>query len=423
MNFFGFTISRKAQTLTLDQLIQRLEAAYVTSSGVQVTPENCGESPTIQAIDRAIGGTIATLPIHVYKKSLTDFGERKELLTNHPVARLLAWPNDHQDRVTFWLDATSWLLRYGNFYAVKMRGKTGPIRALEPVMPNAMKVEQADDLSVTYTASRSQGDQITYTRDDVLHARGPAANGYVGDSPIVKAREAIALEIAAEKFGGTFFGNGAMPSLIFQYMQGFQGFKTDEDRNKFRDDFQNAYGKQGRFKALLLPKGLELKDPITLDNDKAQFLGTRKLQRTILAGIFGVPPHEVGDLEKGTFNNVEQQKLEFLQKVVLFYVRIFEAAMERDLLTKSDRAQGVIIRFNVDAALRGDFKTRQEGLRIQREAGVINPNEWREREGMNPRTDAGGSAYWDQGPSGQGAKPAAAPAGEEIAVEEEQPTT
>jgi HK97 family phage portal protein len=124
-----------------------------------------------------------------------------------------------------------------------------------------------------------------------------------------------------------------------------------------------------------------------------------------------VPPHLVGDLERTAINNFEQQSLDFVMSVVLPYVRIFEAAMERDLLTDADRAGGVIIRFNVDAALRGDFKTRQEGLKIQREAGVINPNEWREREGLNPRK--GGEEYWEQGPSGQGATPAKVPAGAE----------
>jgi phage portal protein BeeE len=81
---------------------------------------------------------------------------------------------------------------------------------------------------------------------------------------------------------------------------------------------------------------------------------------------------------------------------------MMEEAMERDLLTADDRTQGVVIRFNVDAALRADFKSRQEGLRIQREAGVISPNDWREREGMNPiDAEQGGDTYWQQGPSGQ----------------------
>ena len=89
--------------------------------------------------------------------------------------------------------------------------------------------------------------------------------------------------------------------------------------------------------------------------------------------------------------------------VVLPYVRIFEAAMERDLLTDDDRAGGIVIRFNLDGALRGDFKSRMEGLKIQREMGVINANEWREEEGRNPISDKdGGETYWTKGPSGQG---------------------
>jgi HK97 family phage portal protein len=191
-----------------------------------------------------------------------------------------------------------------------------------------------------------------------------------------------------------------MPLMQFEFLAGSGGFKTEEDRQRFLQEFQEAYGQRKRFRAILLPRGLTTKDPVALDNEKAQFLQTRKHQRTVIAGAFGVPPHLVGDLERTAINNFEQQSLDFIMSVVLPYVRIFEAAMERDLLTDDDRVGGIIIRFNVDAALRGDFKTRQEGLKIQREAGVINPNEWREREGLNPRD--GGDEYWEEGPSGQG---------------------
>ena len=99
--------------------------------------------------------------------------------------------------------------------------------------------------------------------------------------------------------------------------------------------------------------------------------------------------------------------------VVLPYVRIFEAAMERSLLTDEDRRNGVIIRFNVDAALRGDFLSRQQGLKIQREAGVINANDWRQHEGLNPISEEdGGEEFWRQGPSGQSATTDATPPNE-----------
>ena len=72
----------------------------------------------------------------------------------------------------------------------------------------------------------------------------------------------------------------------------------------------------------------------------------------------------------------------------------FEASMERDLLTQADRDSGIKIRFNIDSILRASFKERQEGLQIQLTNSVINPDEWREHEGMNPRPDGKGGEYY-----------------------------
>ena len=412
MRLFGRDFGqRKDATLSLDQLIRKLELVYDTVSGINVTPETAMQSPTVQAVIRAISGHLSTLPVRVLLKSTSRGRDKKEPLPNHPVAKLLDDPNVTQDRVTYWLDAVSWLLRYGNFYAYKARGVTGPIRRLEPLPPYAVTVEQRDDLSLVYRVTQDNGQQRTFLQTQVHHARGMSRNGYVGDSPVMNGRESIALEIAAERFGASFFANGAMPAIVFQYLAGSPGHRSEEDRKRFIDEFQAAFTGRGRFRAILLPKGIEMADdPIVADNDKAQFLETRKYQRTVIAGIFGVPPQFVGDLERATFNNAEQQSIDFVQNVILPHARVFEAAMERDLLTDEDRRDGVIIRFNLDAALRGDFASRQQGLKIQREAGIINPNEWREQEGLNPRPDAGGEGYWDQGPSGQGAPAGAQPA-------------
>lgn len=191
-----------------------------------------------------------------------------------------------------------------------------------------------------------------------------------------------------------------MPGIIFKTSPGFS-MRSDQ-RELFVNSFQAAYGAMKRFKAMLLPQGVEAAEAMKIENDKAQFLETRKLQRSIIAGAFGVPPHLVGDLERGTFSNIEHQSQEFTQKVVLPYVQMIEDAMERDLLTDDDRRGGVVIRFNMNAPLRADFKSRQEGLQIQRQAGVISPNDWREIENMNPiPASEGGDTYWQQGPSGQ----------------------
>lgn len=405
MRLFGLEITRAFRadaSLSLDQLIQRLDALMATVSGIAVTPDSAMQAPTVQAIVQAVAGTISVLPVHVLKKTTSNDRTKKELMPDHPVAKLLAAPNDVQDRTTYWLDATSWLIRYGHHVAAKVRGSTGPIRLLIGIPPSEVTIQQQQDRSLTFRF----GVEEPRTLAQVHYVRGPARNGWLGDSPVMDVREAIALELASERFGAAFFGNGATPFLIFRYMAGSQGHKSPEARKQFLEEFQRSYGGRGSFRGLLMPPGMEKPEPVAVNNEHAQFLETRKLQRTVIAGAFGVPPHLVGDLERGTFSNIEHQSLEFVQRVVLRYVRMFEAAMERDLLTPEDRRAGIIIRFNLDALLRGDFQSRQAGLKIQREAGVINPNEWREHEGLNPRTDEGGEQYWDKGPSGQGNEPA-----------------
>lgn len=398
---------KTATTISLDTLVRRLEAAYATVSGIAVTPENCMESPTVHAIVTGMSRLMSSVPVHVYRKTESDGRTKKELLSSHPVEKLLDQPNEWQTRVDYWQDATSSILRHGRYFAFKARGVTGPIRRLIPLHAGACTLKQNDDYDVTVDIYEASGGTKSYNLSQLHYARGPARNFLKGDSPINDCREAIALEIAAEKFGASFFGGGAMPGIVFKFMEGFSAFKTEEEKKNFVDDFEKAYGNKGRFRSLLLPKGIEMSDKlIGFENDKAQFLETRKYQRTVIAGMLGIPLYMVGDLDRQTFNNSEQQSINKVAEAGLPIARIFEAAMERDLLTKEDRNGGVIIRFNLDALLRGDFASRQTGQQIQRQNGVLSANEWRESEGMNPISkEDGGDEYWRQGPSGQSGIP------------------
>jgi HK97 family phage portal protein len=391
VKLFGFEITRKQHVLGVNDALQQLIAAQSNFIyGSAVTPENCMQSPTVHAIVTAVSRRFAVTPVHVYQKGTSNGRDSKEKLPNHPVSKLLQAPNSWQTKVDFWQDATSWYLRYGNFFAYKSRGSTGPIRELLPIAPHRMTVEQNDEWQVTYKADGVR--EIPQSK--MLHARGPARNGFLGDSPVNDIKTAIALDIAAEKFGQSFFENGAMPLIIFGLQQGSSGFKTDEEKEKFKADFQEKFGGKNKFKGMVLPKGFDKPFSLPIENDKAQFLETRKYQRTVIAGAFGVPPHLVGDLERATFNNVEQQDSDFTLNVIMPIGRSIEAALERDLLTPEDRNSGIIIRFNFDAILRADFKSRQEGLQIQRRNGVISPNEWREIESMNPIAEEdGGDEY------------------------------
>jgi HK97 family phage portal protein len=391
---------REQKSAQFKDVLRRLVAAHEGALGAMVTPETCMQSPTVHAIITAVSRRLSVTPIHVYRKGSEDGRDTKEKLGNHPVARLLQAPNNWQTRVEFMGDAASVFMRWGRFHAYKSRGMTGPIRELIPLHPTSVEPKMDTSWRVTYRVRQGDGEIREYEPRQILNVRGPARDFFTGDSPVKDVAQAIALEILAEKFGASFFRNGALPLVIFKYMAGVGAFKTQEEEDQFVQSYQDALGGDRRFRALLLPKGIETGPPIPVENDKAQFLETRKYQRTVIAGAFGVPPHLVGDLERATFNNVEQQDQDFTLNVVMPVAQAFEASMERDLLTPEDRSSGVVIRFNLDSVLRADFKSRQEGLQIQRRMGVISANEWREIEGRNPRES--GNEYWDQGPQGQG---------------------
>lgn len=396
-----FKIFRRSETKDASfETVLRLLAAQMGLSG-SVTPDNCMRSPTVHAIVTAISRRLASTPVHVYQSSTSKGREVKEKLPNHPIAQLLRQPNEWQSRYDYWQDAASTYVRHGRYIAKIGRGTTGPIRRLYPVNPSGIEIKQdSASLKVTFRHANEE-----WPFEKVHFVRGPSRDFVSGDSPVSDVSTTIALEIAAEEFGSSFFSNGAVPLLVLRHMQGVKGFKTQEDEKKFVDDFQSAFSGNKRHRALLLPAGIETGDPVRIDNDKAQFLQTRQLQRTIIAGAFGVSPYHVGDLTSGKYNNVEQQSEDFTLNVIMPIAQSFESAMERDFLTPADRNAGLKIRFNLDAELRAAFIDRQTGLQIQLQNGVITPNDWREIEGRTPRTDAGGDQFQQSVQTQNGDKP------------------
>lgn len=395
--FTDFSKTPEKKTAQFETVLQRLIAAQSGILGSSVTPDNCMSSPTVHAIVTAISRRIAVTPVHVFRKGESENGDTKQKLPDHSVARLLQRPNSWQSKHEFWLDVASVLVRHGRFHAYKGRGSTGPIRELVPLHPNAVDPELDSQHRPSYRVTDANGGVRVYGPSQMFNVRGPARDFIKGDSPINDCAEAIALETQSAKFGTSFFENGALPLMVFRFMEGSAGFETVEQETQFIKDFHEAFSGNNMHRGMLLPKGFERPEPVEFSHDKAQFLETRQYQRTVIAGAFGVPPHLTGDLSRGTYNNVEQQDKDFSLNVIMPVVQALETAMERDLLTVNDRNSGVIIRFNMDATLRADFKSRQEGLWLQRQAGVISANEWRELEGKNPRTDEEGNDYLHPG--------------------------
>lgn len=381
---------KKHDVNQFETVLQRLIAAAY-GHGTAVNPETCMASPTVQAIVTAVSRRFAATPIHVYGTSIVNGIEAKQKLPDHPVAKLLKKPNEWQSPVDYWQDLASTLVRHGKYIAVKGQTSGGKVMNLWPINPGGVVIKS--DFSGLNGKITFHSGQDVYDFNQVHYVRGPAKDFIDAESPVNNIKTAIGLEIACEEFGASFFNNGALPLMQFFFTPEFKGFRKPEDEKQFVEDFQAQFTGSKRNRAYLLPKGVDSK-LTPYENEKSQFLETRKFYQTVIAGAWGVPQHLVGNLENGHYNNVEQQDKDFTINVIMPYFRMCEAAMERDLLTQDDRDKGIVIRFNMDATLRASFEERQKGLQVQFQNGVINQDEWREIEGKNPKPDGDGSDYY-----------------------------
>jgi HK97 family phage portal protein len=201
------------------------------------------------------------------------------------------------------------------------------------------------------------------------------------------AKNAIGLAIATEEYGSKFFANGATPGAVLEH----PGLIKDPE--KIRESWNKAFrGSANANKLVVLEEGMKF-TPISIAPEQAQFLETRKFQIDEIARIFRVPPHMIGDLEKSSFNNIEQQSLEFVKYTLDPWVCRWEQAMCRALLRPEEKSH-YFIKFNVDGLLRGDYKSRMDGYAVGRQNGWLSANDIRELENMDQIPDEeGGNLY------------------------------
>lgn len=133
--------------------------------------------------------------------------------------------------------------------------------------------------------------------------------------------------------------------------------------------------------------------PISISPEQAQFLETRKFQINEIARIFRVPPHMVGDLDKSSFSNIEQQSLEFVKYTLDPWVVRWEQSIQRTLLTPAEK-KSYFVKFNVEGLLRGDYQSRMTGYATARQNGWMSANDIRELENLDRiPAEEGGDLY------------------------------
>ena len=363
-----------------------------SSSGKLVTERSAMQMTAVYACVRILSEAIAELPLHLYRYKE---GGGKEKAIGHPLYLLLHdEPNPEMSSFVFRETLMTHLLLWGNAYAQIIRNGKGQVIALYPLMPNKMTVNRDTNGQLYYQYQRSsdeahtmKGSMVILQPSDVLHIPGLGFDGLVGYSPIAMAKNAIGLAIATEEYGSKFFANGAAPSGVLEHPG------TIKDPSKVRESWQQTFGGSANSnKIAVLEEGMKY-TPISISPEQAQFLETRKFQINEIARIFRVPPHMVGDLEKSSFSNIEQQSLEFVKYTLDPWVLRWEQSIQRRLLTP-DEKKSYFVKFNVEGLLRGDYASRMNGYATARQNGWMSANDIRELENLDRiPAEQGGDLY------------------------------
>lgn len=363
-----------------------------SSSGKSVTERSAMQMTAVYACVRILSEAVAGLPLHFYRYK--DDGSKEKAIDHNLYYLLHDEPNPEMSSFVFRETLMTHLLLWGNAYAQIIRNGKGDIIALYPLMPNKMQVDRDENGKLYYTYTRSegeantmQGSSVTLEPKDVLHIPGLGFDGLVGYSPIAMAKNAIGLAIATEEFGSKFFANGAAPSGVLEHPG------TIKDPSRVREAWQSQFGGSGNSgKVAVLEEGMKY-TPISISPEQAQFLETRKFQINEIARIFRVPPHMVGDLEKSSFSNIEQQSLEFVKYTLDPWVVRWEQSLSRSLLSEDEKKQ-YFFKFNLEGLLRGDYQSRMNGYAIARQNGWMSANDIRELEDLDKLSaEQGGDLY------------------------------
>lgn len=354
----------------------------MSNSGSHVNERTALETSAVYSCVRVISEAIACLPLHVHKYE----GEGSVIARDHELYDLLhTEPNPEMSSFVFRQTLMSHLLLYGNAYAQIIRDAGGRIKALYPLFPDKIDESRAENGELYYTYWRNADEKrkgektggITLHKDEVLHIPGLSFDGLVGYAPIALAKNPIGLAIAAEEYGASFFSNNASPGGLLEH----PGILNNHDA--IRATWEALYSGSTKHHGIaVLEEGMKF-TPVTVPPDQAQFLETRKFQLSEIARIFRIPPHMIGDLEKSSFNNIEQMSLDFVKNTLEPWVVLWEQEMVRALLTPSERKQ-YFIKFNMDGLLRGDYETRMKGYSTGFQSGYYSINDIRKLENLNP---------------------------------------
>ena len=376
LNFFR----KKTVEQTIDDPKQLedflLSVMRSSDSGINISPANAMQSPSNAACVRLIAGDIAQVPISIYKE---ESNGARVVAKDHPNYRVLVHkPNNYQTSSQFRRTMQLNFCLWGNAYArpVRLRGR---VLELHPIHPSAVQVKQRANLDVEYVITDSDGRKSIET--DILHLKDFASNSYVGQSRVTQNRQAIGLDMAAERFGSLFFKNGAKSSGAWK----IDGKLNEESFRRLKDTLNATATGASSHESPLLEDGLDWVKT-GFNARESQLIELREHQIVEICRIWNVPPHRIQHLKNATYSNIEHQGREYTTGLKQWACE-WEDKLNDFLLSEDERDE-YFCELDVDGFARGDLNSRSTFYNNGIQWGYLSANEVRRKEKL-PDIDGG----------------------------------
>lgn len=357
-----------------------------TGSGITVSPESSMRSTAVLACVRVIAETIASLPVDTFKR--LD-GSAKEKARSHYAYRLLHdQPNPYMTSFTWRETMMGHILLWGNHYSYMVLNGSGGVKELWPLPPWSTR-QRIDKVKGRVFDTIINGQPVTLPAGLVLHIPGFGFDGLSGRSIISMASEPIGTNIALDRYQSAFFGKGASPSGVLSK----EGNLSEPAQERLRTQFEQMNSGLGNaFRTLILEEGLKWTQ-VQMNPRDAQVIEARRYSVSDIARIFRVPLMLIQyDGATTTYASAEQFMLSFVMHTIRPWLVRLEQAINTQIFTVNEQ-KNFFVEFNMDGLLRGDFATRQNGLSVMRQNGIISADEWREKENLNPIPGGAGQVY------------------------------
>ena len=370
-----------------DPALASLFGFGATAAGTHVSEATAFNLSAFFCAVAVISEGLGSLPCILYQRD----GDDRRRLTEDPLYNVLRYrPNPEMTALPYRESCQANALVAGNSYSEIVFDGGGRVRAFHRLEPARVRVDRDGDGTLVYKHHPAKGGVERLPAHRVFHIRG-LGDGIVGKSVLTHARETIGTALAAEAFGGHFFGNGVFPSNTLTT----PGKVTTETRNNIIADLKAQAGGPNAFGVLLLQEGLKWDTRLGgMSMKDAQFLEARQHSVLDFCRWFRIQPNKLAEYGRATWSNGEQMNLDFYTLTLRPWLIRWEEEYWLKVIP-DNRKDELFVEFLPDAILRTDVSTRYTVYNIARQMGVLNPNEIRRKENMSPRTDPGGDAYQD----------------------------